>query len=304
MWNLVLKPDTYHGTNILRLLYPFFFALSSSPFLLLLQAVEDMDAQLRTLGELSQIDNVMLIAEGGRQLEVAEAELTRDDAAMAEAGRVAGLLTQEMGILQSKYDEYYGHLKTNMKASLAGEKLKIQQLVAEVNKLEKEKEKKTFWGAIKAAFETIGGAIACLLGAPEIGVPLILDGVDNAVSAAANALGPPPPDESKDKALHQTCLDTINNVGKLKQQAVAMSGLIHTLSSGEWKTDTLAKELPFLTALDLDQSTFGQYMNSFALQLATTTNAATGAALTSSVTQMGSTVQMMVKTLKAYVQKT
>ena len=263
-----------------------------------------MDAQLRTLGELSQIDNVMLIAEGGRQLEVAEAELTRDDAAMAEAGRVAGLLTQEMGILQSKYDEYYGHLKTNMKASLAGEKLKIQQLVAEVNKLEKEKEKKTFWGAIKAAFETIGGAIACLLGAPEIGVPLILDGVDNAVSAAANALGPPPPDESKDKALHQTCLDTINNVGKLKQQAVAMSGLIHTLSSGEWKTDTLAKELPFLTALDLDQSTFGQYMNSFALQLATTTNAATGAALTSSVTQMGSTVQMMVKTLKAYVQKT
>ena len=265
-----------------------------------LQAVEDMDAQLRTLGTLKQIDDVMLVAEGNRQLEVAEAELTRDDAAMAEAGRVAGLLTQEMGILQSKYDEYWADLKTNLQGAMKMERLKMQQLDAEVKKLEDAKKRKSFWGAIKSAFETIGGIIACALGAPELGVPLILDGVDSAVTAATNALGPPPADEDKDKQLHQTCVDTIENVKKLKEQAVVMSGLIHSLSTGTWQKATLAKELPFLTALDLDQSTFSQYMSAFALNLAATAGAQTSAALTSSVSQMSSTVQMMVKTLKAY----
>ena len=266
-----------------------------------LQCVEDVDADLRTLDTMQSIDDSILTGEGKRQLQVAVAELKRDEERAAEAQHQSSVLRKEMKVLTGKYEEYMSHLLTNIQSALFAETEEISQLTAAIKKADSDKRKKSFWSGLIAGLETVGGAICCAVGLPEAGIPLIIDGVDNAVTSAQTALGPAPAGEDQQKELRQTAQDTIGNINTLRSEAVQMSALVQSITGDNWGNTTLAKELPKLALLDVDRSTFASYMDAFVQQLASTAGGATASALKTSVRELSGTVTMLVQTLKAFL---
>ena len=269
-----------------------------------LLSVNDLDRELSHLENLNIVDNQILYAEGKRQLQTAESELQRDQANAEEATRTATVLKEEVKVLVSKYDEYMGTLSSNIQAALSAESAKIQQLNTNVANIDASKRKKTFWSGLVAGLETVAGAVCCSIGMPEVGIPLIIDGVDNAVTAAQTALAAPPPSVDEDKELKQKAIDTIANIKNLQSQALVVSTLVRNIADDDgdsgWSKSTLAKELPALFLLQVDQTSFSNYMNAFSNNLAATAGSTTEAVLKTNVRELSGTVTMIVKSITAY----
>jgi hypothetical protein len=271
-----------------------------------LQSVADLDNELLNLENINIVDDQVLFAEAKRQLSVAESELQRDATKAKEATRTSSLLKEEVKVLVSKYDDYMSRLSSNVISALNTEKEKIQQLEQDVASAAASKRKKTFWSGLIAGLETVGGAVCCAVGLPEVGVGLIISGVDNAVTAAQTALASPPAGVDADKELKQKALDTIKNIQSLSKQAIVVSTLVREIAENKndagdvWSQSTLAKQLPSLFLLEVDQTSFSNYMDAFANNLAATAGGMTEAVLQSNVRELSGTVTMLIRTIKAY----
>ena len=265
-----------------------------------LSSVKDLDTQLIALNNLQLIDQQIYSKEILRQLQIATANAIKDQNDEQNAEAISTVLVQEMSLLISKYSNYMSDLSSSVKGALTAESSKISQLDGAISSAKASKRKKSFWHGLMASLEIVAGGVLTAVGMPEAGIPLLIAGANEAVTAATTALGPPPVGVDLDKELRQVALDTIENIKQLSKQAVLISSIVHEVGSGSFASSTLAKELPSLYLLTVKSTSFTDYMNAFATNLAATTTTSTAASVEMTVQELSSTVHMIVNTLQSY----
>eukprot|EP00299_Pterocystis_sp_00344_P019764 c9775_g4_i1.p1 GENE.c9775_g4_i1~~c9775_g4_i1.p1 ORF type:complete len:793 (+),score=181.39 c9775_g4_i1:40-2379(+) len=261
-----------------------------------LRVVQDYDSEIMCLRDMERVDTVLL----GEQIKVELSEVNRLtqelNISLEQHSATLVTLTSELTSLQQTYRQKFNDLSTHIVQLITAERDRITKLANEIREIRDNERRKAIIGGIFAGLKAIVGVVACVFGAPEVGVPLIIGAAIDGVQTARQALQGLPPVESR---LEETrwCQSAIADADQLTAQANAMTAAWEMVNrNGD---STFAEKIPELFLLTLASDRFEAYITTFQTNLVQTAGTA-GVNVASDAAMLTHVVSLSITTFNQY----